>query len=309
MSDNVKISVVIPVYGCKDCIALLSERLNTSLEKITPDYEIVMINDASPDDSWEVIKSLHAGNKRIKGINLSRNFGQHYAITAGLDACSGEWVVVMDCDLQDRPEEITKLYNKAMEGFDVVFAQRIKRQDGLFKRAASKVFHKTLSYLTNTDIDGSIANFGIFSKSVINAITGMREQLRWFPTFVNWVGFRHTKIPVEHSRRERGPSSYTVKKLLDMALNVLVLNSDKPLRLVLMFSFFVSGTSVVYAIITLVRYLNGEIGVLGWASLIISIWFLAGVIIFVVGIMGIYIGKIFDQIKQRPLYIIKERIN
>jgi dolichol-phosphate mannosyltransferase len=309
LADNIKISVISPVYGCKDCLGVLYERLKTSLEQITPDFEIILVNDDSPDNAWAAIQSLCEKDKRVSGINLSRNFGQHYAITAGLDSCKGEWIVVMDCDLQDRPEEINKLYCKALEGYDIVFAQRIKRRDNIFKRAASKAFHKTLAYLTDTDIDSSIANFGIYSRNVIKAVTQMREQLRWFPTFVNWVGFKQTKIPVEHSKRDNGKSSYSIKNLLHLALNVLVLNSNKPLRLVLMFGFLVSFTSIIYAIITLIRYLNGQIGVLGWASLIISIWFLSGVIIFVLGIVGIYIGKIFDQIKERPLYIIKERIN
>ena len=174
---------------------------------------------------------------------------------------------------------------------------------------ASKVFHKTLAYLTDTQTDSSIANFGIFSRSVIDAVTGMREQLRWFPTFVNWVGFKSTKLPVEHARRTGSKSSYSIRKQLDLAFNVMLLNSNKPLKLVLMCGFMVSFTSIIYAVVTFVRYLYGEIGVLGWASLVISIWFLSGVIIFVLGIVGIYIAKIFDQIKERPLYIIKERIN
>jgi glycosyltransferase involved in cell wall biosynthesis len=309
MRSNPKISVISPVYGCGNCLNHLYARLINSLEQISPDFEIILVNDSSPDDSWEIVKELCGKDKRVIGINLSRNFGQHYAITAGLDQSRGDWVVVMDCDLQDRPEEIPALYQKAMEGYDVVFAQRIKRRDNIFKRATSKLFHKTLSFLTNTEIDASIANFGIFSSSVIKAVCSMREQLRWFPTFVNWVGFKNTKIPVEHSKRDNGRSGYTFKKLIDLAFNVLVLNSNKPLKLVLMFGFLVSFASIAYALIVFIRYLMGDVVVLGWASLVISIWFLSGVIIFVMGIVGIYIGKIFDQIKERPLYIIKDRIN
>ncbi len=171
------------------------------------------------------------------------------------------------------------------------------------------MFHSTLSYLTDTEIDASIANFGIYRKNVIESVVQMREQLRWFPTFVNWVGYKQARMPVEHAKRESGKSSYSVKKLFDLAFNVLMLNSNKPLKLVLKFGFAVSFTAILYAAITLYRYLSGQIGVLGWASLIISIWFLSGVIIFVLGIVGIYIGRIFDQIKQRPLYIVKQTIN
>ena len=307
--NNPHLSVIAPVYGCRDCLFSLYERLKLTLEKITQDFEIILVNDASPDNSWQAISELCGMDTRVKGINFSRNFGQHYAITAGLDAANGEWIIVMDCDLQDQPEEITKLYAKALEGYDVVFAQRIKRQDNFFKRAASKMFHSSLSYLTDTEIDASIANFGIYRNTVIASVVQMREQLRWFPTFVNWVGYRQARIPVEHSKRENGKSSYSVKKLFDLAFNVLMLNSNKPLKLVLKFGFLVSFTAILYAGITLYRYLSGQIGVLGWASLIISIWFLSGVIIFVLGIVGIYIGRIFDQIKERPLYIISQKIN
>jgi polyisoprenyl-phosphate glycosyltransferase len=307
--NNIYISGVIPVYGCYDCLNALYDRLIKAFKEINESYEIIFINDGSPDNSWEAIIELCQKDKKVTGINLSRNFGQHYAITAGLDQCKGEWIVVMDCDLQDRPEEIPKLLSKAKEGYDVVFAQRIKRRDNIFKRITSKMFHGTLSYLTNTEIDASIATFGVFHRKVIDAVCLMREQLRWFPTFVNWVGFRYTKMPVEHSRRISGRSSYSIKRLIELAVNVLVLNSNKPLKLVLMFGFIVSFGSFIYAVVTLVRYLRGEIGVLGWASQIVSLWFLAGVIIFVMGIVGLYIGKIFDQIKERPLYIIRERIN
>ncbi len=303
------ISVVVPVYGCRECLSMLYERLKASLEKINPDFEVILVNDSSPDESWSAITELCQMDKRVVGINFSRNFGQHYAITAGLDRARGEWIIVMDCDLQDRPEEIGKLYAKACEGYDVVFAQRLKRQDNFFKKIASKMFHSTLSYLTDTEIDASIANFGIYRKNVIESVVQMREQLRWFPTFVNWVGYKQARLPVEHAKRESGNSSYSVKKLFDLAFNVLMLNSNKPLKLVLKFGFAVSFTAILYAAITLYRYLSGQIGVLGWASLIISIWFLSGVIIFVLGIVGIYIGRIFDQIKQRPLYIIKQTIN
>lgn len=303
------ISVVSPVYGCKDCLLSLYDRLKLTLEKITHDFEIILVNDASPDNCWQTITELCEKDTRVVGINLSRNFGQHYAITAGLDEARGEWIVVMDCDLQDQPEEIGKLYAKTLEGYDVVFAQRIKRQDNFFKKLASKIFHSSLSYLTDTEIDASIANFGIYRKNVIASVIQMREQLRWFPTFVNWVGYSQARIPVEHSRRENGKSGYSVKKLFDLAFNVLMLNSNKPLKLVLKFGFLVSFTAILYAGITLYRYLIGQIGVLGWASLIISIWFLSGVIIFVLGIVGIYIGRIFDQIKERPLYIVREKIN
>jgi dolichol-phosphate mannosyltransferase len=181
------LSVVIPLYKCSAAITELTKRLEASLTAISEDYEIIFVNDGSPENDWEVVKEIAAGNTKVKGINLSRNFGQHYAITAGLANASGEWVVVMDGDLQDKPEEITKLYGKAMEGFDIVMGQRTRRKDAFFKRMFSKVFYRIFSYLTNTRQDASIANFGIYNIKAINAVLAMKDSIRYFPTLVQWV--------------------------------------------------------------------------------------------------------------------------
>ena len=161
--QKIHISVVIPVYGCSSVLQELHQRLLKALLPITDSFEIIMVNDACPEDSWAEIKLLAKKDQRVIGINLSRNFGQHRAITAGLDRAAGEWVVVMDCDLQDRPEEIPKLYNKAQEGFDVVFGRRVRRKDTVLKRLGSSFFYTTLSYFTDSPMDSSIANFSIIS--------------------------------------------------------------------------------------------------------------------------------------------------
>jgi polyisoprenyl-phosphate glycosyltransferase len=303
------ISVVSPVYGCKNCLYELYGRLKDTLEKINPDFEIILVNDASPDGAWEVIVELANKDQRVKGINLSRNFGQHNAITSGLDHCNGEWIIVMDCDLQDQPEEIINLYNKAKEGYDYVLARRKKRKDRWIKRLYSKVFNKLLSYLSASKNDASIANFGIFKHDVIQSINTLREKTRWFPSFVNWVGYKGTNIEVVHSPRQNGDSSYSFRKLLNLAIDVILLNSDKPLKLVIKFGFLISLTSIIFAIITLYRYFAGQVTVLGWTSLIISIWFLSGIIIFILGIIGLYLAKVYDHSKDRPLYIIKNKAN
>jgi len=303
------ISVVSPVYGCKNSLYELYFRLKETLEKINSDFEIILVNDASPDIVWELIVELSNKDNRVKGINLSRNFGQHNAITSGLDHCNGEWVIVMDCDLQDQPEEIINLYNKAKEGYDYVLARRKKRKDRWIKRLYSKVFNKLLSYLSGSKSDASIANFGIFKHDVIQSINTLREKTRWFPSFVNWVGYKGTNIEVVHSLRQNGVSSYSFRKLLNLAIDVILLNSDKPLKLVIKFGFLISITSIIFAIITLYRYFAGQVTVLGWTSLIISIWFLSGIIIFIMGIIGLYLAKVYDHSKDRPLYIIKNKAN
>jgi glycosyltransferase involved in cell wall biosynthesis len=303
---SAKISIVTPVYRCAPCLVQLYTRLRAALEPITTDFEIIMVNDNSPDHAWEVIQELSRRDRRVKGIHFSRNFGQHYAITAGLDYASGDWVVVMDCDLQDQPEEIPKLYAKAQEGYDIVFGQRVERQDRLLKRMSSKLFYKVFSYLTDTEQDASIANFGIYHRKVIDTLVNMREKLRFFPTMVKWVGFRSTAIEIEHASREQGKSSYSWKRLLNLAFDVIISFSDKPLRLTVKLGFFMSFFSFLYALYIVIRALLGIKGIIGWPSLIVSIWFLAGLIIFILGIIGIYISKIYDEAKKRPIYIIKE---
>ncbi|MBM7661688.1 dolichol-phosphate mannosyltransferase [Bacillus mesophilus] len=308
MKNNERISVVVPVYGCVSCLEELHRRLTDSLKQITTDFEMIFVNDASPDHSWDKIEQLVKKDDRVVGINLSRNFGQHYAITAGLDYSSGDWIVVMDCDLQDQPEEIEKLYTQAKEGFDIVLGRRANRNDTIFKKLSSKLFYKVFSYLTETEQDGTVANFGIYHTKVISALLSMRENLRFFPTMVKWVGFKSTTIDIQHSLRIEGNSSYSLKKLLKLAFNVMIAFSDKPLRLTVGAGFMISFFSFIYALYIVIRDLMGIKAIQGWPSLIVSIWFLSGLIIFVLGIIGIYLGKAFDEVKKRPIYIVKDTI-
>jgi glycosyltransferase involved in cell wall biosynthesis len=305
--SNPHISIVSPVYGCKTCLYELYFRLKETLEKITPDFEIILVNDGSPDGAWETIVELSEKDKRVKGINLSRNFGQHYAITAGLDNCNGEWVIVMDCDLQDQPEEIIKLYNKTKEGTQIVFAQRIKRKDSWLKRAYSKLFYGILGYLTNTIQDPAIANFGIYHKNVIDSIRKMGDYHKYFPTMVRWVGFKYAKIPVSHALRDNGHSSYSFKKSIRLAVDIILSFSDKPLRLTVKFGFLISCMAIVFAIYNLILFFENKILVPGYTSLIISVWFLSGLTIMVLGVVGLYIGKTFDKVKGRPSYIVMDK--
>jgi dolichol-phosphate mannosyltransferase len=306
---KVHISIVSPVYKAENIVDELVRRLILALSEITPDFEIVLVEDCGPDDSWSKIEENCRKDSRVKGIKLSRNFGQHHAITAGLDNCHGDWVVVMDCDLQDRPEEIVNLYNKALTGYDIVFARRVIRQDKFFKRLTSKVFNRVFSYLTGIKQDNTIANFGIFSNKVIASVNSLREPMRGFSTMARWVGFKKTSIEVIHSERYEGKTSYNWGKLIDLALNIAIAYSDKPLRLVIKLGFAISALSAIYTIFEFIAYYSGIITVSGYTSLIVSIWFLSGLIIFILGIIGLYIGKIFEGIKNRPLYIVDRELN
>ena len=309
MNTNIKISIVSPVYRAENIVPELVKQIAKNVETITSNYEIILVNDSSPDNSWLAIEKECSKNSKVKGINLSRNFGQHYAITAGLSYAKGDWIVVMDCDLQDRPDEIPNLYNKALEGYDSVFAQRIERKDGFIKKTLSKLFYSLFSYLTDTKQDASVANFGVYNKKVIDSILSMNDKVRFFPTLVQWVGFNKYYLPVKHSDRYEGQSSYNFKSLFKLALNNIIAFSDKPLRLTVKLGFYISIISLLVGLVYLILYFNGNIEVIGFTSLFISIWFLAGVVISILGIIGLYVGKIFDNVKRRPLYITNELIN
>lgn len=287
----------------------LVSRIEASVETFTKDYEIILVNDSSPDNSWVKIEGICSTDKKVKGINLSRNFGQHYAITAGLTESTGEWVVVMDCDLQDRPEEIPNLYRKVQEGYDTVFAQRIERKDGFLKRLSSTLFNATFAFLTDQEQDKTVGNFGIYHRQVINAVLSMGDSVRWFPIMVKWVGFKIGYIPVEHAERAEGKSSYSLRRLLSVASDNMIAFSNKPLRLMLQFGFCVVVISILVALFYLIRYLSGGIAVDGFTTMVISMWLLGGIIIMLIGMTGIYVGKTFDKTKDRPLFIIRDKLN
>lgn len=300
------ISIVSPVYRAEALVDELVQRIQAAVSPLTEDYEIILVDDRSPDDSWTRITAQSARDARVCGLRLSRNFGQHQAITAGLDRCRGEWVVVLDCDLQDRPEEIPALLARAQSGFDMVQARRTERQDPWRKKLLSKLFYRVLSYLTESPQDPAVANFGIYHRKVIKAVLAMRESIRYFPTMVRWVGFRTAYLPVTHAERVTGRSSYGLGKRLELALDILLAYSDKPLRLTVKLGLLLSGGAFLFVPITLVRYWAGQIYQPGYTSLIISIWFFSGLILSVLGMVGLYIGKTFEQVKNRPIYLVDE---
>lgn len=303
------LSVVIPVYQASESLQELTERISRSLESLVKSYNIILVDDGSKDNSWNVIEKLGGVNDRVTGLKLSRNFGQHHAITAGLDYCYGDHVIVMDCDLQDVPEEIPKLYKKALEGYDIVLARRNDRTDSFIKKNFSKLFFAVFGYFTGIKYDASVANFGVYSSKVIHVIKGMKEPMRAFFPMVQWVGFSRTAVDVNHGARHAGRSTYNFKKLFKLAFDILLSYSDKPLRMIVKLGFVIAAISFGAALFTLFRYFNNEITVSGYTSIIISLWFLGGLIIFTLGIMGLYISRIFAGIKNRPLYIVDKTVN
>ncbi|MEW9571378.1 glycosyltransferase [Rhodanobacter sp. Si-c] len=308
-TNSPRISVISPVYGCAECLHTLCSDISVALLQLAAPYEIILVCDGSPDDSWRHIETLAANDERIRGIRLTRNFGQHCAIAAGLEHSRGDWVVVLDCDLQDPPSAIPDLYAKALEGNDAVFAVREDRKDGFFKRLSSRAFFATLSYLTETSHDYRTANFGIFSSRVIQAINAMPERKRFFPLMVNWTGFRTARISVDHGERKHGESSYSLGKLLRLAMDIILSYSEKPLRLVAKSGLLFSMLSFVFVAISIFRYAHGDVAVAGYTSIMASIWLVGGMTIFSLGIVGIYVGRIFHDIKKRPYYVVDKLLN
>ncbi len=308
-NGNPLISVVIPVYQCEAFLNELYRRLVASIEPLTENFEILMVEDCGTDHSWPVIEKLTDTDLRVKGIQFSRNFGQHYGITAGLDYCRGDWVVIMDGDLQDRPEEIPRLYEKALEGFDVVLARRVQRQDPALQRFTSWLFYQVFNYFSDMRYDPRVGNFRIISRKVVVSYREMREQLRFLGGLIDWLGFPTAHIAIEHGRRETGKSSYSLRKRWRLAYETIIAYSDKPLKMAIKLGFIMSFFAFCYGAYVIYRSMVHGVAIMGWSSLIVSLYFIGGIIIAILGILGIYLGKTFDEVKKRPLYVVKELKN
>lgn len=303
------ISVVIPEYRGEKMVSELVERLIKSISIITDSFEIILVNDASPDNTWAAIEHECKKDKRVKGLNLSRNFGQHYAITAGLNYATGDWVIVMDCDLQDVPEEIPNLYKKAQEGYDIVYARRVVKHVGWWKRFSSTAFHTVFDWLSGSKTDPTIANYGIYCKKSIDAYNAIPQQARAFGAILDIVGFKKGYYNVEQAESARGGSSYSLRKLLKLTFDLIISNTNKPLRFAVELGFCMSAFSFLLALYNLIAKWVGIIQVEGYTTTVFSIWFVGGLMLFVMGIMGLYIGKIFDQVKGHPLYVVRDELN
>ncbi len=304
---KVELSIISPVYRAESIVYSLVDRIDQAVRSLDIQYEIILVEDGSPDCSWEAIEKMAAHYSCLKGIKLSRNFGQHVAITAGLQNSNGNWIVVMDCDLQDDPSFIPSLLEKAQTGFDVVVARRINRQDTTRKRLSSIAFHSIFSYMTNKSQDSSIGNFGIYHRKVIDSVLAMGDYSKFFPAQIQWVGFKQTTLSFPHSARFSGTSSYSWRRLLNLASNNILAFSDKPLRLAVVFGFFVSLVSFVLGIMYLFLGILGAIQVSGFVTVIATLFMSTGSIIMVIGVVGVYVGKTFEASKNRPLYLIEDK--
>jgi len=297
------------VYHGEKMLDELVLRIHAAINPLTQDYDIVLVNDCSPDNSWAKISEICARDKQVKGINLSRNFGQPYAITAGLTYAKGDYVAVIDCDLQNKPEDLPAMYQKALEGYDVVSARRVVREDTFMKRMSSLLFHKVYDFLSGFETDKAIAEFGIYSQKIVKVYCSIPEYSRSFVELIHTLGFKKTSIDVLHDHRLEGESSYNLARLLKLSYNSIISNSNRPLYLAVTLGLIMSIVSFLMAIYNIFAKFWGLNEVEGYTSTIFSIWFVGGLLLFMMGILGLYIGKIFDQVKGRPVFIVSETIN
>lgn len=300
------LSVVSPVYMAERILPALCARLDAALAKITSDYEFILVCDGSPDQSWEVMQQLAPQYPHMVAVKLSRNFGQHYAMTAGLDLARGQWTVVMDCDLQDQPEEIVRLLDKTREGFDIVVARRLQRQHRWWKRQTSRLYFRVFGWLSGFKLDSAVGSFRVMSRSVVDGLCSMRESYRMFAGLVEWLGFRTGYVDVNHAARFEGESSYNLARLIRMALDGMISFSNRPLYISIGAGLVLSLASALYGSFLVARYLIDPHTntVQGWLSTMTATTFLGGLILLNQGVLGIYLGRLYNQAKGRPLYIV-----
>ncbi len=303
----VELSVVIPVYGCGECLRALHARLRKALAGLAAPYELVFVDDRSPDGAWPVLRALAAEDPAVRVLRLSRNFGQHAAITAGLAQSRGAWTVVMDCDLQDPPEEIPRLLAKAREGYDVVLSRRHKRRQPVLRRIAAVSYFRLRRALVKGELDNNMTNLSILSRKVVDAFLSLRDRDRQYLLMIEWLGFRRATIEVRQSDRHAGRSAYSLEALLRVAVDGLFFESTALLRWVVYAGFCLAGLGVLLALYALVAFLAGG-SLPQWTALPMLILVLTGFIIISTGVTGLYVGKIFDQVKGRPLYVVDTRI-
>lgn len=298
----VELSVVVPVYGCADCLVALHDRLTRSVSQLTDRYELVFVDDRSRDDGWEVLRHLARQDKRVRAFRLSRNFGQDAAITAGLAQARGQWAVVMDCDLQEAPEDIPRLWTAAQDGYDVVRTIRRGWRHSPLRRWSSRLYRRLT---LETDVRPDYSNLSLLSRRVVDAFLRLRDRDREYMIALDWLGFDSTAIEIDHADRHAGESGYTLSGLLRVALDGMFFRSTVLLKVVVLIGFLTATLGVGLATFEVIdHFLEPGKTVAGYTSLAVLVLVLSGFIITSIGVVGLYVGRIFEQVKDRPLYLI-----
>jgi glycosyltransferase involved in cell wall biosynthesis len=306
-TDGCQFSIVIPVYNEAEILPSLYARLVGVMDRLREPYEIIFVNDGSHDESPRFLEDFQAKDERVRFLSLSRNFGHQIAITAGLDYSSGQAVIVMDADLQDPPEVIPRLIEQWREGFDIVFAVREQRRgEGFFKRATAAVFYRLLRHMTATEVTLDAGDFRLMSRKAVETLRGIRERNRFIRGLAGWIGFQQTSVSYVRDVRQAGATKYPLKTMVRFALNGIMSFSIIPLQLASYLGFLVSSVSFFYMVYAIGLKLFTDRVVQGWTSVMVAVLFLGGVQLISLGIIGEYIGRVYDEVKQRPLYIVAE---
>jgi len=301
-----KISVVVPVYGCPGAVEPLCSRLKSVITPITDEYEVILVNDGCPKNSWAEIEQVCAKDEKVVGINLSRNFGQVNATNAGIEYSTGEYVILMDCDLQDPPEAITQLYEKIQEGYDIVFAGRENRKDNAVVKFMSRQFYNVYNYMVEGYYNPDIGNFCIVRRMVVDEYCALPEHNKSFTTILSWMGYRSTMVMIEAEERLEGKSSYNMRKKISLAIDMITFQSNKPLLFFIKLGLTIGILALLYIIYQLFIYFIVGGAPSGWMSLIAVVSLLGGIQLVSIGVIGIYIGNIFNETKNRKSYFIQE---
>jgi glycosyltransferase involved in cell wall biosynthesis len=301
------LSVVVPVYGCQPCVEHLHERLTATLVGLDVSYEIILVDDRAEDGSWPEIERLANLDGSVRGILLSRNFGQHAAITAGLYYARGAWVVVMDCDLQDPPEVIPSLYAKALEGHDIVFGRRAHKPTGLVRGILGRLYFRGIRMFGENSMDGQYGSFSVISRKTVDAFLTLRDQDRHYMMILSWLKFDTAFVEYEPAARYRGNSSYSLSRLLEHAFDGVFFQTTILLRWIVYLGFCLAGMGALFALYLIGARISGSVYP-GWTGIVTAVIAMGGFIILSTGVIGLYIGKVFDQTRARPVFVVDRLI-
>lgn len=305
MSDAPMISVVSPVYGCRNCLEALCDAVRAAFDRTGLTWELVLVDDRGPDDPWPLISELARLDPRICGVRLSRNHGQHLAIWAGLAEAKGDWVAVLDCDLQDDPAILPKLHEVALAGqAEAVVVDRGNWSDSAFRRLASRAFYRLIDVLGGVHMN-NVGNFGLYSRRMVDTLLLFREQEVFLPMMIALTGLKRQTHRLDRADRAAGKSSYNLMRLLRLATAIIIRFSDRPLKLSVIVGLVFSLFSAAISVLLVLAWLGGIFTVPGWTSTVLSVWFLSGLIMATLGIHGFYLGRIFSEVKMRPRIVVE----
>jgi dolichol-phosphate mannosyltransferase len=305
--ENLTYSFVTPVYNESEVLPELYRRLRALLDQLDGPSEVILVDDGSRDGSYPLMLELHALDPRFKVVHFSRNFGKEIAVSAGLDLATGEAVVLLDADLQDPPELVLEMAVRWREGYDMVYAKRDRRlEETWFKRMSARLFYRTLRRVSDVDVPVDVGDFRLVDRRALDAFRAMRERNRYLRGMFGWIGFRKTAVSYVRQGRFAGTTKYSIPKMARLALDGIVSFSTAPLRMVLQLGFLVSVFSFVAGIAAIIIKLSGMYAISGWASITVLMSFIGGVQLTVLGVVGEYVGRIYDEVKQRPLYLVSE---